>query len=241
MYGPVIVAYDGSPNAEDAFALGALLADAGAGRLALAHVYRAAQPGPQSSAATLEARERFVRQRGLELISSAAVQHGRDLARYVLGSTTTATGIRTVAESEPAAVVVFGSAERTPPGRVHPGSAARRLLQGCSVPVAFAPVGFAAQHAGELHAVAAAHDDDSGAARASAEALAAVTGARVTDGEQEGAQLLFLGSAQDAERGRVAVNAGIELAIQRADAPVVVVPRGAAVAFTAPSHASAAA
>src|SRR6516165_10036169 len=47
---PIIVAYDGSPNADDAVALGNLLAHLTGAPLALAHVYRTPSQSPREGA-----------------------------------------------------------------------------------------------------------------------------------------------------------------------------------------------
>src|SRR5262249_44289836 len=167
---PIIVAYDGSPNADDAAVLGRLLAAASGAPLALAHVYRAPTPAVRRSAATMDGRERFMRQRADDLLARGAQLAGGDPARFVLASTTTATGMRTLAEREQATLLVFGSAHDTQPGRVHPGSASRRLLQVLPCAIAFAPVGYREHAPSELRAIALAGGDAT--ARTSAQALA---------------------------------------------------------------------
>jgi nucleotide-binding universal stress UspA family protein len=137
---PIIVAYDASPNADDAVALAAALAERTDAPLALAHVYRAPHPDSRTSPAGLRGREEFMRStaEGVLERGSTQVKQARHL---VIGSTTTARGVSTLAEQEGAAVVVWGSAQDTPPGQVRPGSAARRLLQGGPCAQAFAPAG----------------------------------------------------------------------------------------------------
>src|SRR5262245_36576818 len=227
---PIIVAYDGSPNADDAAVFGSLLAAASAAPLILAHVYGAPKPAVRRSAATMHGRERFMRQRAADLLARGAELAGQDAACLAVASTTTATGMRTLAEREQAALVVFGSAHDTAPGRVHPGSAARRLLQVLPCAIAFAPVGYREHAPSELREVALAGEDATAAARTSAEALARVTGGRVSErgdhddpAEREG-RVLLVGSAPSTDRARVIVNADAGQRIQTARAPVVVVP-----------------
>jgi nucleotide-binding universal stress UspA family protein len=236
---PIIVAYDGSPNADDAVVLGRLLADASDAPLALAYVYRAATPSLRRSATTIHGRERFMRQRAEDLLSHGARLADHDVARLSLASTTTATGIRKIAEREHAGLVIFGSAHDTPPGHVHPGSASRRLLQGLPCAFGAAPVGFHERRPAGLGTIAVAHDDSTSAAQRSAEVLARPMRARITEREQDG-DLLFLGSAPSAERGQVMVNATINQLILTASVPVIVVPNGQALRL-APANARAAA
>jgi nucleotide-binding universal stress UspA family protein len=162
-----------------------------------------------------------------EVLSHGARLADRDVVRHVVSSTTTATGIRTIAEREHAALVLFGSAQRTLPGRVHPGSASRRLLHGLPSAIGLAPVTFRERGQSGLEAIAVAHDDPTRAARRSAEALALAASAEVAAGEGDG-DLLVVGSAAGAQRGQVLVNAATTRMIQTAGTPVVVVPYGEA-------------
>jgi hypothetical protein len=123
--------------------------------------------------------------------------------------------------------VLFGSAQRTLPGRVHPGSASRRLLHGLPCAIGLVPVSFRERSHSGLEAIAVAHDDPTRAAQHSAEALAPLAGAEVAADERD-ADLLFVGSAAGAQRGQVLVNAVTNRLIQTAAAPVVVVPYGEA-------------
>jgi nucleotide-binding universal stress UspA family protein len=237
---PIIIAYDGSPNADDAAVLGRLLAAGSGAPLALAHVYRAPEPAVRRRATTMDGRERFMRQRAADLLARGAELAGRDAARVALASTTTATGMRALAEREQAALLVFGSAYDTQPGRVHPGSAARRLLQVLPCAIAFAPVGYREHAPSELRTIALAGED--AAARTSAQALARATAARVTEaGDQDEPRepddrLLFLGSAPSTNSTRVIVNADAGQRIQRARSPVVVVPHDQPLELAAASH-----
>src|SRR5262245_19049221 len=118
---PIIVAYDASPNADDAVALGNLLANVTEAPLALAHVCRPPSQNPRDGAGAAVGRAKLARRVADEVLSHGARLADRDVARLAVSSTTTATGIRTIAGREHAALVLFGSAQRTLPGRVHPG------------------------------------------------------------------------------------------------------------------------
>jgi nucleotide-binding universal stress UspA family protein len=236
---PIIVAYDASPNADDAVALGKLLAHATGAPLALAHVYRSPSQSPRDGAGVAEGRAKLARRAAEEVLSRGARLAEGDVARLVVSSTTTATGIRTVAGREHAALVLFGSAQRTLPGRVHPGSASRRLLHGLSCAVGLAPVSFRERGHSGLEAIAVAHDDRTRAARRSAEAVALPIGAEVVTDEGDG-DLLLVGSAAGAQCGQVLVNAVTNQLIQTAATPVVVVPYGEALHLQrAPARAAA--
>jgi len=100
---PIIVAYDGSPNADDAVALGNLLAHLTGAPLALAHVYRTPSQSPREGAGVAEGRAKLARRAAEEVLSRGAQLVDRDVARLVVSSTTTATGIRTVVTREHAA------------------------------------------------------------------------------------------------------------------------------------------
>ena len=236
---PIIVAYDGSPNADDAVVLGNLLANLTDAPLALAHVFRAPSQSPRDGTSAIQGRAEVTNRVVDDLLSHGARLADRDVARLALGSTTTASGIRTIVERERAALVLFGSAQRTLPERVHPGSASRRLLHGLPCALGFAPVSFRHRGKGALEAVAVAHDDPAYAAQRSAEALARAAGAAVAEGEH-GGDLLFVGSAPGGQRGQVLVNATVDRLIQTALAPVVVVPYGEALQL-APAAATVAA
>ena len=224
MSSPILVAYDGSPNADDAVVLGQTLARLTGAELVLAHIYRTVQPHPTAGAATVAGREEFLRRRGEELLARAGAGTDGDARKIVEGATTTATGMLTLATREQAALVVFGSATHTTPGHVHPGSAARRLLQGSPAAVAFAPVGYRGAAGSVPGRIAVSHDDESASAQASADALARATGATISDDRE--ADLLLIGSRPGAEHGRVMIGASAEPALHSATSPAIVVANG---------------
>jgi nucleotide-binding universal stress UspA family protein len=235
----IVVAYDGTPHAGDAVALARLLAEATDGQLALAHVHRADR-APSPSQAPPSGRQEFLRSEGERLLSQADELLGdTDAERHAVASTTTATGLRTLAESEGAAVIVFGSAHDGPMGRVHPGSAARRLLQNARCAVAFAPSGFSERADTRLTPIAAVHDDDEHSAVRTARTLAEAVGGAVSDEPAGTVGLLIIGARPSAERGRVMTDGTAERLIQSATAPVLVLPRGVALGVGARrSHAA---
>lgn len=239
----LIVAYDGSTHADDAVVLGNLLARNCDSSLVLAHVYRATPAGGPGGENSVRERERFLNRRAEELLAHGArlVDTGIEPELRVIGSTTTATGIRTLAEREGAGLVIFGSAAGTLPGRVHPGSASRRLLQLLTKPLAVAPAGYQASHPEALSVLAVATDDQHDSARRSATVLAEACGARTAQDAGEAASLLFVGSGEDAEQGQLRLTSRGDRVLQAATVPVVVVPHGAPLQPTGAQRTTAAA
>jgi nucleotide-binding universal stress UspA family protein len=216
MSAKIIVAYDATPHADDALVLGRRLAERLQSTLVLAHVYRGGAHAPAG-------REDFLHRQS-EALLVAAAQPGEQTR--ALGATTTATGLRRLATDEHALAIVLGSAHDGPEGHAHPGSAARRLLQGSPSALVFAPAELRTRGELALRAVAAAHDDVDGHAAASAAALSSDGVA----GDPADADLLVLGSREGADPGRVMVSAGAEQAIQGATVPVLVLPAGSTLA-----------
>jgi nucleotide-binding universal stress UspA family protein len=222
----ILVAYDGSPHATDALTLGRQLGGVAGVSIELAYVHHTipAQPGGELSHAE---RERFLTHHAERLLSEAAELIGDPGARrHVVDSTTTATGLRELAEREQIDLIVFGSAVGTTPGRVHPGSASRRLLQNGPAALAFAPAGYRALEEGDLSAVAVVEDDQSASAQRTAQGIAELISGRLV--EPADADLIVLGSRPGAIDGRVQVGPAVERAIRSATAPILVVPHAVA-------------
>jgi hypothetical protein len=74
--------------------------------------------------------------------------------------------------------------------------------------------------------VAVEADDETGAARRSAEGFARLAGAQVSRAERGGSRLLFIGSRPRAKHGHVMLGAHAERVIHRSTVPVVAVARG---------------
>src|SRR5579884_3460322 len=97
----IIVSYDGTDNDRDALALGDLLAGAGAS-LELAYVRHAHE--------VEQGRERLAEHEAEQLLAEGAASVGRpDAPQHVVVSASTAEGLRELARSRNADVVVFGS------------------------------------------------------------------------------------------------------------------------------------
>jgi len=137
----IVIGYDGSPQAEDAIALGSALAEATGARPAV--VAAATWPvylmGPQDLDRAVHAQLDPVlevaadRLKGLEPETRAV--HSRSVAEELMSS----------AERDGAAAIVIGSSHRSTAGRIALGSVGTSLVHGAPCAVAVAPRGLAEQ------------------------------------------------------------------------------------------------
>ena len=217
-----IVSYDDTPNDHDGLMLARSLADAGA-ELVLAYVRHATRTDPEHEQLE-ESDARKLLERGARVLGDL------DVERRVVVSPSTAEGIRWLAESEPAEIVVFGSDYRTAAGHVAPQKSAQALLEGGPAAVAIAPANYRSDHItrfGRIGVLAEAGDD---AAIETARELGESLGARVTRDEPY-VDLLVVGSRLEAAAGRVMISSTSWNAIENATSPVLVVPRGVTIRF----------
>lgn len=214
-----IISYDGTPNDDDALALGQRLAEAGFS-LALAYVRHSREFDPQREAvAQHDAEERL--DRGADLLSAP------DAPRHVVFGASTGARLSELAESEDASLVVFGSDYRTAPGHVEPGTSAQHMLDGGPVAVAIANAGLRTQGNGSIDAIAvplAGPKND--VARETAHALADALGGRVVDSQDAGVDLIVVGSAPGASEGHIAIGGDVRNELGRARSPVLILPAG---------------
>jgi nucleotide-binding universal stress UspA family protein len=220
----IVISYDGTYNEDDAVALGRLFAAAGA-EVALAYVrHTPAVEAGEEALAEHEAQELLLR--------GAALLGGREAGRHVVTDRSTPEGLRKLADQVGADAVVFCSDSHTAKGHIAIGNSARRLLEGGPLAVAIAPAGFAAQEQPRLQLIAHSGELGDGNAKATAEALAAATGASVSAVADERADLLVIGSRAEVEQGRVGISATAENLIEEiARCPVLVLPRGRELCF----------
>jgi nucleotide-binding universal stress UspA family protein len=219
----IIVSYDGTDNDRDALALGKLLAGTHAS-LELAYVRHTKE--------VESGRERLAEDDVQALLESAAASVGQpDLPRHVVLSGSTPEGLRALALAEAADVIVFGSEYRTARGHVDPQASARRLLDGGPVALAFAPAGFAEDTTYTVTTIAPVSEEGDPCALETAEALAAQFGASVGLHGGGGVDFLVVGSKPGIVTGRVTISAAAEYLIELTNCPVLVLPRGVAVAF----------
>jgi nucleotide-binding universal stress UspA family protein len=214
----IIISYDGSPNDDDALALGRMLAHTGV-RLALAYVRHSREFDPS--------REQLAEHDASRRLEQGATWLGDpNIARHIVFSPSTGEGLAQLAEAEGASLVVFGSDYRTPPGRVEPGAAAQHLLEGGPVAVAVAPAGLRAEANREIRTIALFADETDAAASETVDALAAKLGAEKVAPGERGIDLLVVGSQPSAPEGRIALSGSARSFLNSARSAVIVVPRG---------------
>jgi nucleotide-binding universal stress UspA family protein len=217
----IIVSYDDTDYDRDALALGRLLAFSG-GELSLAYVRH-------SFGGALEEKQ------AEELLARGAASVGApDMARHVIVNPNTSIGLTELAEREDADVVVFGSEYRTAPGIVKPGISAHKMLLGGPAAIAVAPAGLHTRPSVAVNTVGVIDEGDA-TAKQSAESLAAALGASVVGFEAGNpVDLLVVGSRPEAPAGKVVLSASSDYAVEAATYPVLVLPRGSALGFSAP-------
>jgi hypothetical protein len=211
----VIISYDGTPNDDDALALGKMLAQAGF-TLALAYVRHSREFDPRRE----ELAQHDAEQR---LAHGAATLGDANIARHVVIGASTGAGLGQLAESEGASVVVFGSDYRTTPGHVEPGTSAQHLLDGGSVAVAIAVAGLRAQLDGVIGSIAvplAGPTND--VARETAGALVTKLGATLGEPRGDPVDLIVVGSQPGAPSGHVVVGGDVRNELNSARSSVLV-------------------
>lgn len=213
----IIVSYDDTDNDRDALALGRLLASSG-GELALAYVRH-------SFGESLE------QQQAEELLARGAASVGTpDMPKHVVVNPATSVGLTELAERERADVIVFGSEYRTAAGLVKPGISAHKLLLGGPSAIAIAPAGLHANPVVSVNTVGVIDEGDP-AARETANSLAGALGATCADYGSGRIEMLVVGSRPEAPPGKVVLSAKSDYAVEDANYPVLVIPRGSAVDF----------
>jgi nucleotide-binding universal stress UspA family protein len=229
----IIVSYDGTANEEDAITLGRVLGSAGA-EVSLAYV----RHNPETDSVREEiaqAEAESVLDQGVELLGVAGA------TRHVVTDRSTPQGLAALAAREGADVIVFCSDSHTAKGHVAVGNSAERLLEGGRTAIAIAPVDLAARLEGSTIQRIVAVGDADGGARQTAETLARALGATVEPVANDQADLLVIDSRADAAQGQVSLSSSASHLIETATCPVLVVPRGVTLAFSATAHAPAAA
>jgi nucleotide-binding universal stress UspA family protein len=222
MSASMIISYDGSANDDDAIALGKRLARAGFVP-ALAYVRHSREfDTRREELAQHDAEQRLER--------GAALLGDPEITRHVVFGAATGAGLRQLAESEGAKLVVFGSDYRTTPGQVEPGASAQRLLDGGPVAIAIAAAGLRARADDAIRSIAVplagARND---VARETAGTLATKLGAEVIESPTEPVDLIVVGSQPGAPAGRIVVGGDVRNELDRTRSSVLVLPAGAAV------------
>lgn len=224
----IIVSYDGTYNEDDAVALGRVFAAAGAD-VALAYVRHAHEPeSGREDLAEHEAEELLLR--------GSALLGGREAGRHVVTDRSTPEGLRALAQRVGASAIVFCSDSHTAKGHVAIGNSARRLLEGGRHAIAIAPAGFATQ-TDPVQVIGYSGETGDGSAQATAESLAAASGALASATADGNASLLVIGSRAEVEQGVVGLSAQAENVIEGiARCPVLVLPRGVELSFAQGEH-----
>ena len=206
MASTVIVSYDGTDNDRDALALGRVFAQAGAS-LELAYVRHSAADGKEPP------------------------EPEDGLPAHVVVAGSTPEGLRRLALERGAQLVVFGSEYRTAKGHVDPQKSARRLIEGGPIAVALAPAGFHSDTAFQIETVGAIGEDGDPCVLETADLLASRLGGTIAPRATKNVDLMVVGSKAGTVTGRVTISAAAEYLIELARCPVVVLPRGVALAF----------
>jgi nucleotide-binding universal stress UspA family protein len=221
MSADLIVSYDGTPNDDDALALGKLLARTGAS-LALAYIRHSREFDPRREELAQHDAERRLEQ-------GAAWLGDLGIPTHVVFSGSTGEGLEQLAEAENASVIVFGSDYRTPPGHAEPGNSAQRLLEGASVAIAVAAAGLRSLTEAQIGSIAVAASDGDTTARETAEALAGRLGAELVELGAPGVDLIVVGSQPNASSRRITLSGATRTMLNSARGSVLVLPSGAPV------------
>ena len=223
MSADLIVSYDGTPNDDDALALGKLLARTGA-TLALAYIRHSREFDPRREELAQHDAERRLEQ-------GAAWMGDSSIPRHVVFSSSTGEGLEQLAVAEQASVIVFGSDYRTPPGHAEPGTTAQRLLEGGSVAIAVATAGLRTIDGAGIQTIALVAADGDPGPRDTAEALAAKLGAKIVDLGPATTDLIVVGSQPNASSRRITLSGTTRNVLNSARGSVLVLPSGAPVRF----------
>jgi nucleotide-binding universal stress UspA family protein len=218
----MIVSYDGTANEDDAVALGRLFAEAGAD-VSLAYVRHTHEPDRD--------RETLAQHEAHELLERGAALFGAPLGEHVVTDRSTPEGLRALAETRGADVIVFCSDSHTAKGHISIGNSAERLLEGGRTAIAIAPAGLADAGANASVKRIVAVGDGGGGAQATAEALAKALGGSVAPVANDDADLLVIDSRPEAEAGRISISASAAHLVEIATCSVLVVPRGVTLRF----------
>jgi nucleotide-binding universal stress UspA family protein len=218
----VIVSYDGTPNDDDALALGRMLA-AGGASLALAYVRHSREYDPR--------REELAEHDAQRRLEQGAVWLGDpDIVRHVVIDPSTGAGLAKLAAAEGAALVVFGSDYRTPPGRVEPGAAAQHMLTGGMVAIGVAAAGLRTKADAAIKTLSVPDGSEDSAVRQTAQSLAAALGAEIVEGGSS-AELILVGSQSGAPEGQIALGGVTRARLDSARGSVIVLPRNTPLTF----------
>jgi len=217
-----IISYDGTPADHDALMLGQVLGDAGLD-LELAYVRHAIETRLDKEA-LVEHDAELLLERGAHWLENLEVQ------RRIVLSPSTGEGLAWLAESQQAAMIVFGSEYRTPAGHVCACRSAQMLLERGPAAIAIAPSAYHTNFAKPIEQIGVLSGSADESAIETAFALGDRLGATVVDTDRS-VDLLLVGSRSEAPHGRVMLSSRSQHAIEEATSPVLVVARGAPLRF----------
>ena len=164
MYEKIIVGYDGSDRAQDALALGKLLADMSGADLIVAGVFHFDPVWGGHELAFKEAETEQARE-----IERAAASVGAEAE--AIPSSSAGRGLHELAEEVGADLIVVGSSHHSRAGQVLAGNVGIALLHGSPCSVAVAPHGFVASAGQEFTEIVVGYDGSEEAKMALAEAI----------------------------------------------------------------------
>jgi len=216
MSADLIISYDGTPNDDDALALGKLLAGTGAS-IALAYIRHSREFDPRREELAQHDAERRLEQ-GVAWLGDPGIP------RHVVFSGSTGEGLEQLAEAEDASVIVFGSDYRTPPGRAEPGTSAQRLLEGGTVAIAVAAAGLRTQTDGGIGSIGVVSANGDTSARESAEVLSAKLGATIVELGPPSIDLIVVGSQPNGSSRRITLCGASRTVLNTARGSVLVLP-----------------
>lgn len=217
----IIVSYDGTTHDDDALTLGRMLAATGAS-LSLAYVRHSREYDPR--------REEIAQHDAERRLAQGAIWLGDDsLTRHVVVNPSTGAGLASLAASEGADLIVFGSDYRTPPGRVEPGGSAQGLLDNGSVAIAVAAAGLRTDTDAAITTVSVAGGPGAAAAT-TAQSVVSALGAQLLEGRSD-ADLILVDSRPSAPEGRMGLDGSTRAQLESARGSVMVLPRGVALSF----------
>src|SRR5437588_8500689 len=219
----IIVSYDGTPNDDDALALGQMLAKSGAS-LALAYVRHSREFDPR--------REELAQHDAIRRLEQGAAGLGdAGIPQHVVVSASTGEGLANLADAEGASAIVFGSDYRTPPGHAEPGTSAQYLLEGGPVAIAVAAAGLRTKRDAALGSIAVFSPDGDAAAEQTAQGLAEKAGATLASPDQANLDLVVVGSQTSASEGRIALSGTARSQLAALRSSVLVLPHGKPLSF----------
>lgn len=217
----IIVSYDGTTHDDDALMLGRMLAATGA-NLSLAYVRHSREYDLR--------REEIAEHDAARRLEQGALWLGDEsLVGHVVVDPSTSAGLGSLAASQGADLIVFGSDYRTPPGRVEPGGSAQGLLDNGSVAIAVAAAGLRTDEGAAIKTVSVA-GEPGGAAATTAASVISSLGGQLLEGRTD-ADLILVDSRPSAPEGKMGLDGSTRAHLESARGSVIVLPRGVALSF----------